>query len=274
MSHSELTPKKQDTKSQQSTSSTQADQKFGPICALNKRDIACILLRYNELVDLYRNKFDEIDAALDENTTDQEKITILDNLLNWSKTTAKLDPYIGNYETIKAKDRIYSIIKRKVQFNCVSPSTPSPLTDSEKTMISVKTRLPMTSSQAKSGPSDPEDETEGIEHGRPNHYKLGGNTPTFGSSESDDIHDWIFTVEEGFLSCGIPEDMQLHVVAPFLRGGALKSLKRFITREEDGASWNDFRDQLIKEYEPHDIQSRLKLQFMRLKQSDSFEKYV
>ena len=63
--------------------------------------------------------------------------------------------------------------------------------------------------------------------------------------------------------------MQLHVIAPFLRGGALKSLKRYTTREGTEATWNDFRDQLIKEHEPHDIQNRLKVQLMRLKQDKS-----
>jgi hypothetical protein len=103
---------------------------------------------------------------------------------------------------------------------------------------------------------------------------MSANTPTFGSSDNEEIHDWLFMVEEGFISCGIPDAMQLHVVAPFLRGGALKSLKRYTTREGETATWNDFRDQLIKEYEPHDIQNRLKDQLMRLKQSETFEKYV
>ena len=236
---------------------------FTALCAFEKNDIAAILLRYDELINTYKNKLAEIGAAINVNSTELEKTSALTQLNLWAKNTDKLDPFIGNYETKDAKKRLQTLLNRKVHFKSVSSCIPTNLTDSDNPTF-VKTDS--TSRKVAVPKRQDGDDTK--------QYKLGGNTPTFGSSDTDEIHDWIFTIEQSFISYGIPEDMQIYVITPFLRAGALKSLKRYIMREGTEATWSEFRDQLIKEYEPHDIQSRLKMQLVRLKQTETFEKYV
>ena len=261
-------------KTMASKSTTPHKLDFHHLNQLNKNDISAILLRYNTLAVMYREKIQEL-AKMDEKSTDEVKANAFNELIKWAASKEKLDPFIGDYETKEASWRLGNLLNRAVPIKMVKKTQPTALVDPDSKLgfYSADTSLSeaMTSAKSTDKPKRAESPSEVSSSKQ---YKLGGSTPTFGASETDDIHDWLFMVEESFISCGIPEEMQLHVIAPFLRGEALKSLKRFMRKEGTEATWDDFRDQLIKEYEPHDIQNRLKLQLMRLKQTESFDKYV
>ena len=76
---------------------------FKALCALEKNDMAAILLRYDQLINTYKNKLGEISAAININSTEEQKTSALTQLNLWAKNTDKLDPFIGNYETKDAK---------------------------------------------------------------------------------------------------------------------------------------------------------------------------
>ena len=88
---------------------------FTALCAFEKNDIAAILLRYDELINTYKNKLAEIGAAINVNSTELEKTSALTQLNLWAKNTDKLDPFIGNYETKDAKKRLQTLLNRELK---------------------------------------------------------------------------------------------------------------------------------------------------------------
>ena len=78
---------------------TPAKLSFKKLNKLNKNDISAILLRYNELVNLYKTKLDEVSGKCNDKTTGEDFKKLVNDLLDWSAMTKQLDPFIGKYET-------------------------------------------------------------------------------------------------------------------------------------------------------------------------------
>ena len=104
-------------------------------------------------------------------------------------------------------------------------------------------------------------------------FKLDQNTPPFGGKDSKmKITDWIFCIERSFKVSGIPENLKLDVITPYLRGSAFRIAKRFI--EDGNLNWDDFKKELSKLYLRIDEDTKLREELLYLKHTDSFEKYA
>lgn len=124
--------------SQQASSSLE----FKTLNSLNKNDITSIVIRFDELANMYRNKLVEFGTSITEQSSNEDKSTAITQLIAWSKIAEKLDPFVGNYETIEAKKRLEDILKRKVQFNHVTrinASNITSLTNGENPTFTIKT---------------------------------------------------------------------------------------------------------------------------------------
>ena len=78
-------------------------------------------------------------------------------------------------------------------------------------------------------------------------------------------------VKNGFKSGGVPNELKLSLIAPYVRGSVLRKLQKSMHDEE--STWEDFTYILRNDYKLVDHQDRLKIQ-LRVKQTDSVEKYV
>ncbi len=104
-------------------------------------------------------------------------------------------------------------------------------------------------------------------------YKLDQNTPSFGGKDTKmKITDWIFCIERSFKVSGIPDNLKLDVITPYLRGSAFRIAKRFI--ENGNLNWDDFKKELAKLYLRIDEDTKLREELLYLKHMDNFEKYA
>ena len=86
------------------------------------------------------------------------------------------------------------------------------------------------------------------------------------------ITDWIFCIERSFKVSGIPDNLKLDVITPYLRGSAFRIAKRFI--ENGNLNWDDFKKELAKLYLRIDEDTKLREELLYLKHTDNFEKYA
>jgi len=105
-------------------------------------------------------------------------------------------------------------------------------------------------------------------------FKLDSNTPIFGEKKTDNVDDWIFSVNNSMFAANIPKNLKLSAVTPYLRGLPLLTLKRYQQTNGIDGSWEGFCGVLLNQFKPRDWQNKLRLQLRDLKQTDSFEGYL
>jgi len=149
------------------------------------------------------------------------------------------------------------------------------------TKIQYKTKSPAIAAAKGSGrgqkQDDDEEEPEVKESGQDKpqkSYKLDNNTPIFGNDgKTDNVDEWLFTVENAFEAINVPNEKKLNVVAPYLRKLPLQALVKYQSSQQD-ANWEDFAVLLKNTFKPADYMKKLKLKLRDLKQTESFESYL
>ena len=102
-------------------------------------------------------------------------------------------------------------------------------------------------------------------------FKLDAKTPVFHSRLDEDIESWIIRIEASLTLANVPTSLWLTACYNYVEGIALQMV---IAAKKDNKSWKDFKDILVKTFRPiykdYDIRARL----LKLKDVDSFDKYL
>ena len=102
-------------------------------------------------------------------------------------------------------------------------------------------------------------------------FKLDAKTPVFHSRLDEDIESWIIRIEASLTLANVPVGLWITACYNYVEGIALQMV---IAAKKDNKTWNDFKEMLVKTFRPifkdYDIRARL----LKLKDMDSFDKYL
>jgi hypothetical protein len=102
-------------------------------------------------------------------------------------------------------------------------------------------------------------------------FKLDAKTPVFHSRLDEDIESWIIRIEASLTLANVPVELWITACYNYVEGIALQMV---IAAKKDNRTWNEFKDMLVKTFRPifkdYDIRARL----LKLKDVDSFDKYL
>ena len=85
-------------------------------------------------------------------------------------------------------------------------------------------------------------------------FKLDPKLKTFSGGAKELVDDWLFDVKNSFITANVPQELKLNCVATHLSGAAHHLLKEHINK---GATWEQFKTELRKRYEPVDEREQL-----------------
>ena len=104
-------------------------------------------------------------------------------------------------------------------------------------------------------------------------YKLDQSTPIFDNKDGKiNVQDWILMVNNSLELAGVPENLKIKAITPFLRGTAFQLAKRFLL---DGTkTWENFQTELYVMFTPVDFDLKIRTELLNLKQNESFERYA
>ncbi len=94
-------------------------------------------------------------------------------------------------------------------------------------------------------------------------FKLDTNAPTFGGKDNKlNIEDWIFTMENCLILGGIPPELKILAVTPYLRGVAFQIAKKHQMENKDhmknDQSWTDLKEELKEVFTPVDQERKFR----------------
>jgi hypothetical protein len=101
------------------------------------------------------------------------------------------------------------------------------------------------------------------------HRPTGGSRapiPEYSGSPSEDVGNWIFLVEQGFLANATPVDRLVPTAAIHLRGAALQWYRRRLLDGTVPSDWDAFTCALKTVFQPTNLQQVLRLHLDQLKQ--------
>jgi hypothetical protein len=102
-------------------------------------------------------------------------------------------------------------------------------------------------------------------------FKLDAKTPVFHSRLDEDIESWIIRIEASLTLANVPVGLWITACYNYVEGIALQMV---IAAKKDNKTWNEFKEMLVKTFRPifkdYDIRARL----LKLKDMDSFDKYL
>ena len=101
--------------------------------------------------------------------------------------------------------------------------------------------------------------------------KLDENTPVFHSRLDEDIEKWIFRMEASLTMAGVPYNLWITACLNYVEGPALEMV---IAARNSKKSWFDLKIDLIKTFRLVNKDYDLRSQLLRLKETDSFDKYL
>lgn len=106
-------------------------------------------------------------------------------------------------------------------------------------------------------------------------YRLDSNTPVFDpENKKMTIDEWLFGIKSSFRAAGVPDNLRLSVLVPYLKNSAYRKLHKLNKEKGDNASWEEFEQILKNDYRVVDHQEKLKIKLRELKQVETVEKYV
>ena len=101
---------------------------------------------------------------------------------------------------------------------------------------------------------------------------LEKGTPVFHGHKEELVRNWLFVVENKMGTLKIPEKLKISCVIPFLKPPALTATINWVAKYgyED---WDGFKRELLRMFEPIDLQRRLRLQLFDLRQQGGIEAF-
>ncbi len=104
--------------------------------------------------------------------------------------------------------------------------------------------------------------------------KLDSNTPTYSNKPGERLDEWLFVLNQAFTVLDIRDGKQkLGLASTYVRGPVLQALIRY-TKDDIHANWDGFTKILKDQYEPRNLDLKIRSQLRNLKQTDSFAKYL
>jgi hypothetical protein len=102
-------------------------------------------------------------------------------------------------------------------------------------------------------------------------FKLDAKTPVFHSKLDEDIESWIIRIEASLTLANVPMTLWITACYNYVEGVALQMV---IAAKKDNRTWNEFKDILVKTFRPIYKDYILRARLLKLKDVDSFDKYL
>ncbi len=101
---------------------------------------------------------------------------------------------------------------------------------------------------------------------------LEKGTPVFHGKKDEIISNWLFVIESKFTAMNISDKRKVDLVIPFLKDKALNAAINYVALNE-GKNWEKFKSHLTRLFEPIDLQRRLRLKLMDLRQTGNIDDF-
>ena len=105
-------------------------------------------------------------------------------------------------------------------------------------------------------------------------YKLDSNTPVYSNKPGERLDEWLFVLNNSFDVLNINDDIQkLGLATTYVRGPVLQALIRF-RKDDPNPNWVGFTKLLRDQYEPRNLDMKIRSQLRHIRQSDGFPRYL
>ena len=106
--------------------------------------------------------------------------------------------------------------------------------------------------------------------GKPRNLKLDSNLKSFDGRQ--DVAKWLFVADTAMKNAQIPDNMQVSIITPYLKGLPLEYLVRFV--KEGNNSWDEFKKLLTKLFTPKNQEIKVKQELVSFKQYGNFDAFT
>ena len=100
---------------------------------------------------------------------------------------------------------------------------------------------------------------------------LDTNTPVFTGSKGQNVKRWISNVEDNFVLQAIPEHLKMKAISQYVKGTPKTWHEQY---KEENRSWNEFKELLVKQYDPLNLVDSIKRKLNYLKMGTGQDAYV
>ena len=104
--------------------------------------------------------------------------------------------------------------------------------------------------------------------------KLDSNTPVYSNKPGERLDEWLFVLNNSFELLNISDDKQkLGLATTYVRGPVLQALIRF-RKDDPNPNWKGFTKLLKDQYEPRNLEMKIRAQLRHARQIDGFQRYL